>query len=261
MSAEKPYLCGMKRIILLILVPALLATTACQREIPISDIFVDPTSKTLFVGESFELHIQYIPEDATNTDEIEVYSTNDNIATYSNGTVTAKNAGTAAITASCGNSLDQCRIKVYQYALKKGGKSYGIDYADGYASTMGESSIQAVEIFLIHNDPNGITQNLEFWMRASQFGKDVDFTKDPGDAFVSVFMNNNEDGYTVYMGDDGEPRIKTADWSDTDATLKHGILHVDQGTSNQYKIHVDFELSNGYSFGTDWEGYVNMKID
>jgi hypothetical protein len=63
------------------------------------------------------------------------------------------------------------------------------------------------------------------------------------------------------MGDDGEPRIKTADWSDTDATLKHGILHVDQGTSNQYKIHVDFELSNGYSFGTDWEGYVNMKVD
>ena len=121
MSAEKPYLCGMKRIILLILVPALLATTACQREIPISDIFVDPTSKTLFVGESFELHIQYIPEDATNTDEIEVYSTNDNIATYSNGTVTAKNAGTAAITASCGNSLDQCRLKVYQYAVKKCG--------------------------------------------------------------------------------------------------------------------------------------------
>lgn len=261
MSGEKPYLCSMKRFFSSLLVPVLLFTTACHREIPISDIFVDPTSKTLFVGESFELHIQYIPEDATNTDEIEVYSTNDNIAAYSNGTVTAKSAGTAAITASCGYTFDQCRIKVYQYALQKGGKSYGIDYANGYASTMGESSIQAVEIFLIHNDPDGSTQNLEFWMRTHQFGQDIDFTKDPGEAFVSVFMNNNEDGYTVYMGDDGEPRIKTADWSPTDATLKRGILRVDPGQSNQYKIHVDFELSNGYSFGTDWEGYVNMKVD
>ena len=63
MSTEKPYICCMKRLYLLFLVPALLVMTACPREIPIADIFVDPTSKNLFVGESFELHIEYIPED------------------------------------------------------------------------------------------------------------------------------------------------------------------------------------------------------
>ena len=245
----------------LLLAPALLLTAACHKDILINDIFVEPSSKTLFVGESFDLHIQYLPEDATNTDDIQVYSTNESIVTYANGKVTAKDGGTAAITASCGNVFDQCRVKVYKYSLYKDGKNYGIDFVKAYGSKMGEATLQAVDVYMTHNASDGSSQNFQFWMRTSQFGQDIDFTKDSGDALVSVFMNNNEDGYTVFMGEDGNPSIRLADWSDTDATLTRGILHVEQVHSTQFKIHADFELSNGYRFGTDWEGTVNLEID
>ncbi len=245
----------------LLLATVLLSATACHKDIPITDIFLDPAAKTLFIGESFDLTIQYLPEDATHADDIQVYSTNESIITYANGKVTAKDGGSAAITASCGNVLGQCRVKVYKYSLYKGGKNYGIDFVKGYGSKMGEDTMQAVDIYMTHNDSDGSTQNFQFWMRTSQFGKDVDFTKDPGDALVSVFMNNNEDGYTVFMGEEGIPSIVLADWTSTDVTLTRGILHVEQVHSNHFKIKADFELSNGYRFGTDWDGDVSLEIE
>ena len=56
------------------LTSALFTLAACQRDIPVTDIYLEPTAKTLFVGESFDLHVQYLPEDATNLDEMQIYS-------------------------------------------------------------------------------------------------------------------------------------------------------------------------------------------
>ena len=77
-------------LLLLSLLAALLIPCACQKDIPVTDIFIQPASATLFVGESLDLSIQCYPEDATNTDELQVYSTNESIVSYANGRITAK---------------------------------------------------------------------------------------------------------------------------------------------------------------------------
>ena len=251
----------MKKIFLsLLLAPALLALTACHPDVLVTDIFLEPTAKTLFVGESFDLQVEYMPENATNADEMQIYSTNEQIVTYANGKVTANDGGSAAITVSCGNAMAQCRVKVYRYKLEKGGNTYGIDQAYGYLLMMGEASVQALQLYLVHNAADGSSQNFQCWLRSDQLGTDIDFTRNAGEAQVSVYANNNEDGYTIYFNEEeGCPRIVTADWSDTDATLTRGILRVDPVISNQYIIHADFELSNGYRFSTDWNGPFSLK--
>ena len=237
-----------------------LSLTACEKEIPIDDIWIKPASATMFVGETLNIDIQYTPLEATNIDEMEVYSTNESIITYSNGVVTAKDAGNAAISAACGNVVGQCKVKVYRDKFQKGNETFGIDYASGHLYRMGLASFQELDITLTHQGANGMTQNFKIWVTKEQLGKDLDFTQPLfGLPFVGVYMNNNEDGYLVYGSSEGTPMIVTADWSFTDVTLKRGILRVDNIQDYRFKVHADFELSNGYAFNTDWEGWVNMK--
>ncbi len=247
----------------LVAVALILSTTAgCQKDIPIDDIWIKPASASLFVGETLNIDVQYSPLEATNTDEMEIYSTNESIITYSNGVVTAKDAGTAAISAVCGNVVGQCKVKVYRDKIQKGTEAFGIDYASGYLYQMGTATPQEVEIYLIHQEANGMTQNLKLWVTNDQLGKDLDFTQPlSGMPFVGVYKNNNEDGYLVYGSESGTPMIVTADWTFTDLTLNRGILHIDHIQAHRYKVHVDFELSNGYAFSTDWEGTVSMKVE
>ena len=255
----------MKRLfqsLFLLMLPALLLTAACHREIPVDTIRIEPASATLFVGETLDITVSCYPEDATNTDELMVYSTNERIASYQNGTVTARSTGTAAITAACGNVLDQCRIKVYKDKFQKGDNTYGVDYATGYLYQMGTGTTQELEIVLVHNDTDGSTQNFKVWLLNEQLGRELDYTQPLEGTFVGVYTNNNEDGYFVYSSGEGTPMIVRADWSYADgATLARGILKVENPEANRYRIHADFELSNGYRFSTDWEDAASLKIE
>lgn len=237
-----------------------LAAAGCQKDIPVTDIQIEPASATLFVGESVNISIQCVPEEATNLDELTVYSTNESIVSYSGGVAMARDGGSAAITASCGSVLTQCRIKVYKDSFSKGDKKYGIDYGAGYLNMESEASPQSIEIDLIHDaEPR---QTFQMYLRYHQLGQELDFTKPLADAFVSVFANNNEDGYTVFAREEDGPMIVTADFSDAPGvTLVKGILRVDPISGNRYKVHADFELSNGYRFFVDWEGIANLKVD
>ena len=255
----------MKRLfqsLFLLTLPALLLTAACHREIPVDTIRIEPASATLFVGETLDITVSCYPEDATNTDELMVYSTNERIASYQNGTVTARSTGTAAITAACGNVLDQCRIKVYKDKFQKGDNTYGVDYATGYLYYNSEATVQEVEIILVHNDPNGDLQKFDVWVQYDQLGKELDYTKPQDFSFVGAYVNNNEDGFLVFSSTEGQPSIRLADWGDPgDVTLTRGILKVENPEANRYRIHADFELSNGYRFSTDWEDAASMKIE
>lgn len=245
--------------LLLISLPAL---AGCVRENPVVDIVIDPRSATLFVGETAAVTVTCFPEDATNTDELLVYSTNEGIITYRDGIVTAVDGGTAAVTASCGDVVTQARFKVYRDKIYKGGEAYGIDYATGYLYMMGQSSFQELEIELVHQPGSGTTQHFRAWLTKEQLGQDLDYTKPLSDTFVGVYANNNEDGYLVYSSSEGTPMIVKADWSYADGvTLRRGILRVDQYPSSRYKVHADFELSSGYKFSTDWEGTANMSVE
>ena len=240
---------------------ALLPAWACHRDIPVETINLTPQKTTMFIGESIPVTISWSPEEATNTDEINVYSTNDKIITYQNGTVTAVGKGDAAISATCGNVLAQCRIKVYKDKFQKGKSTYGVDYATGYKFFCSEPTVQEVEIILVHTEPNGDLQQLDVWVQVGHLGKELDFTKPiEGWSYAGVYLNNNEDGYLVFASEDGEPSIHLADWSDPgDVTLTRGILRVDHLGFTDYRIHADFELSNGYRFSTDWEDTATLK--
>ena len=240
----------------------LVFTLSCHRDIPVEDIILSPSSATLFVGETQEFTVRCLPEEATNLDELNIYSSNPSVITYENGIVTAQAQGNAALTAACGNVVVQSRIKVYKDKLFKGNNVYGIDYATGYRYMMGQATPQEMDIELIHKAANGTTQQFRAWITMDQLGKELDFTQPlEGGPFVGTYANNNEDGYLVYGSSVGTPMIVKADWSGADGvTLTRGILRIDEGNGvNRFRIHADFELSSGYKFGTDWEGYASMK--
>ena len=240
---------------------ALLLAGACHRDIPVETVEINPTKATLFVGETCPVTVSWYPEEATNTDELQVYSTNETIAKYHDGAVTGVGKGDAAVTASCGNVMAQCRIKVYKDKFLKNGKPYGIDYATGYQYYCSEPTVQEVEIILVHSEPNGNYQKFDAWVQVGQLGQELDFTKPiEGWSYVGVYLNNNEDGYLVFASEDGTPSIHLADWSDPgDVTLTRGILKVEHLGFTKYRIHADFELSNGYRFSTDWEDSASLQ--
>ena len=253
----------MKRFTLPIFLLLSLLPLSCQKDIPVESITISPGTATLFVGESREITVSCFPEEATNLDELQVYSTNEKIVQYQNGQITGVGGGDAAISATCGNVLSQCRVKVYKDKFLKNGMTFGIDYTTGYEYLNSEPTVQEIEIILVHNEPNGDLQKFDVWVQFDQLGKELDFTKPiEGWAYVGVYVNNNEDGYLVFASENGTPSIHLADWGDPgNVTLTRGLLRVDNLGFSKYRIHADFELSNGYRFSTDWEGTSNMKTD
>lgn len=240
-----------------------LAAASCEKDIPVTGIEVDPSSATLFIGESIPVSVRYTPEDATNADEILIYSNNEKIISWdaNSGIVTAKAGGTAALNAECGNIVSQCLVKVYANKFQKGKNTYGVDAATGYNYLMGTSTPQELEIILTHTSGSG-TQNLKVWVTVAQLGKDLDYTKPLSDTFIGVYANNNEDGYLIYSSSTGDPMIVRADWSDAGGVkLVRGNLRVEHLQFTQYSIKADFELANGYRFGTDFSGNVSMKTE
>ena len=251
----------MKRFTLPIFLLFSLFPLSCQKDIPVESITISPGTATLFVGESREITVSCFPEEATNLDELQVYSTNEKIVQYQNGQITGVGGGDAAISATCGNVLSQCRVKVYKDKFLKNGMTFGIDYVTGYEYLESEPTVQEIEIILVHNEPNGDLQKFDVWVQFDQLGKELDFTKAiEGWAYVGVYVNNNEDGYLVFSSPEGEPGIHLADWGDPgNVTLTRGILKVEHLHFTDYRIHADFELSNGYRFSTDWEGTASLK--
>lgn len=82
--------------------------------IPVSEIKLDVSEKTLLIGESFELKPTISPEDATNK-EVVWETSNDKIATVVNGKVTAVGVGEAVITVKSqeNNEINaQCKVIV-----------------------------------------------------------------------------------------------------------------------------------------------------
>lgn len=251
----------MKRFIPAFFLLLILLPLSCQKDIPVESITISPATATLFIGESRDIAVSYFPEEATNLDELQIYSTNEKIVRYQDGKVTGVGSGEAAISATCGNVLGQCRIKVYKDKFLKNGMTFGIDYATGYQYFQSEPTVQEVEIILVHTEPNGDLQKFDVWVQVDQLGQELDFTKPiEGWSYVGVYVNNNENGYLIFSSSEGEPSIRLADWGDAGSvTLTRGILKVEHLQFMDYRIHADFELSNGYRFSTDWEDTASLK--
>ena len=78
--------------------------TVSKKEIPITEISLDKSSATLTEGETTTLTATVLPENTTDSKSVSWSSSNSEVATVdANGTVTAKRAGTAVITATSTN--------------------------------------------------------------------------------------------------------------------------------------------------------------
>ena len=118
----------------------------------ISGLAVSPTSKTLNVGEKLDLSNSVTKTPSTAREGITWTSSNSNVASVSNGVITANSAGTATITvkSSSGNRSATCTITVIKkyssseinssfygklvsnyHGPNDNGMKYRIFYADG----------------------------------------------------------------------------------------------------------------------------------
>ena len=88
--------------------------TVSRKEIPITEISLDKSSATLTEGETTTLVATVLPENTTDSKNVSWSSSNSEVATVdANGTVTAKSAGTAVITATSENGKTaSCTVTV-----------------------------------------------------------------------------------------------------------------------------------------------------
>lgn len=87
--------------------------------VPVQSIALSETSKSLFVGEKFSLTVTYNPEESERTADEILWSTSDeSVATVSNGLVEAVGAGTATITAKCGTHTATCKVTATVYTTE-----------------------------------------------------------------------------------------------------------------------------------------------
>ena len=97
--------------------------------IPITSITIDPNEKKIYVGETFQLNVTKVPQNAT--EGIQWTSNNDNIVSVSNtGLLTAKNIGTTTISAKGmdnSNVLTECIVTVERISIQTN-EPYNVTY-------------------------------------------------------------------------------------------------------------------------------------
>ncbi|MBE5965283.1 MAG: Ig domain-containing protein, partial [Lachnospira sp.] len=89
-------------------------TATCELNVkqPLISIELDKNSLTMDIGDSNTLNVTYNPSNTTDNKDVMWSSNNESVAIVVNGKVTAIGAGTATITALCGNQKYICTVKV-----------------------------------------------------------------------------------------------------------------------------------------------------
>ena len=110
--------------------------------VAVDSITLDKTSAEIVEGDSLVLTATVFPEDATDK-TVKWTSSDDSIATVTNGVVKAVNLGEAVITASVGELKATCMIKVKVFYGKYVG-SYEAYLPDGTLSKDGKSQVMRI---------------------------------------------------------------------------------------------------------------------
>ena len=105
-------------------------------DVPATGVTLDKTTLSLTEGASASLTAAVTPADTT--DKLAWTSSNEDVATVKDGTVTAVKAGTAIITAACGAAADTCTVTVTAapagpLSVKVGAAAYPVKPVDGQA--------------------------------------------------------------------------------------------------------------------------------
>ena len=87
------------------------ATCEVTVTIPVTSVTLDPTDLNLMLGETAQLTASVLPEDATDK-HVHWYSSNPEVVSVDEGSITAVGVGIATITAQCGSQSASCLVYV-----------------------------------------------------------------------------------------------------------------------------------------------------
>ena len=131
-------------------------TATC--EVTVYNFTIDPTEKTIKVGENFDINVTWQPEGFDGT-TITWASDNTAVATVDqNGKVTGVKAGTANVTASCGGITHTCVVTVIQptesIELNPSQKSIGVGESFDITATVTPDDASDKNITWTSSDPD-----------------------------------------------------------------------------------------------------------
>ena len=250
-----------KSILTLSLAAAISLASSCsksEKNIPVTGIEFNPNKMEIFIGQVLPVKVTTVPENATNTGDLQVNSSKPDIATFENGKVTGVKAGSANLVATCGAVRNTATVGVY-WTMTKTLTSYPIKQATGYKIYDSPGVVNYYDV-----DFSDGTEHFRMTVLAKDLGKKIDVSKpNPSlDEYDSCFLcsvrNNNENDITIYLSRDGNPVIRNEMWETLPITAT-GYYSLELTTGIGYKATIDVTLSNGNIWKLYYEGPITTK--
>lgn len=229
-----------------------------EKTVPVTGIEFKPDKMEIFVGQSLPVTVTAVPQNATNTGDLQVNSSKPDIATFENGKVTGVKAGTANLVATCGAVRNTASVKVF-WTMTKGSLSYPIKKASGFKIYDSPGVVRYYEV-----DFTDGTEHFRMMLNHSDLGKKIDVSKPLSslDEFDTCFLcsvrNNNDNDITIYLSRDENPVIRNEMWDVLPITAT-GFFSFDIVSGKGCVASIDVSLSNGQKWKLYYEGAVSFE--
>ena len=242
-------------------VAAALMLSSCsksEKNIPVSQIEM-PDKIELFTDQTMAVSISTLPANATNAGELQVTTSNPDIATFENGKITGIKAGSTTLTAICGAVRETAKIKVL-WPMTLNGRTYPVKSASGYKYFMGSPEVDSYDVEFTDG-----SNRLRIWIPAKLLGKTIDISKplpaltqDWDVCFVSAVFNSNEKSYGIWLQKDSDPIIRDNMW-ETLSIYPSGTFSLNLLPKIGYVAEVNIRLTDGQNWQLHYEGPIQTE--
>ena len=240
---------------------AIVLATSCSKshkEIPVTGIEFNPNKMEIFIGQELPVTVTTVPENATNTGDLQVNSSKPDIATFENGKVKGVKAGSSSLVATCGAVRSTANVKVY-WTMTKSSTSYPIKLATGYKIYDSPGVVNYYDV-----DFSDGTEHFRMTLLEKDLGKKIDVSKpnpsleEYDSCFLCSVRNNNENDITIYLSREGSPVIRNEMWETLPITAT-GYYSLEIVNGKGYVANIDVSLSNGQKWKLYYEGPITTK--
>ena len=172
------------------------ATCKVTVKAPITKVSMNKSSVSVDKGKTAVLSASYAPANTTDSKTVTWKSSNTNVATVSNGKVTAKKAGTATITAKIGTKTATCKVTVVEgVTITQPAGSKFVDTAACYTTL--NTYRKNAKLANVTKDAK-----LEAYakVRATEIINNFSHTRPNGTSGLSVIPGNIHKGENIAMG-------------------------------------------------------------